>query len=420
MRNATGHSGKEIGQALILWVLAATIIFAIGAITVDFGLWLTERRGAQKDADAATMAGAFELLNQDFVNLANNDFAAVKTAAEDAAYQWADLNGVASQDVHDLVVDDTDCLGPSPVVDTVQLAAEHHTRALFTSIFGLAVPQIGAPAKACLGSINTAHGLLPVGVQVSGVASDCWADLSVPTDGVEDPLFGQECTLTFGASEQTTGEAGHLRLFNDGSFDCSGTGTGGNNTYIDELESGGANTDCHVYKYFLPGTSISDPSKSCDDDPGGCVYPLTGVAPVPQSNALQELLTGEGECNAENGPGSEPHDEFLEVVYAVNGDPTPSPDTLFARYDCTSPRLVSLIILPHFDVQGNAPQPIVAFASFFIKGCVNADGLFSSTCDLPGGQGQIKLRGHFVNLLETAGGVGQISTWSPKRITLVE
>jgi len=25
-----------------------------------------------------------------------------------------------------------------------------------------------------------------------------------------------------------------------------------------------------------------------------------------------------------------------------------------------------------------------------------------------------------VNLLETAGGVGQISTWSPKRITLVE
>src|SRR3989304_3698503 len=97
MRNATGHSGKESGQALILWVLAATIIFAIGAITVDFGLWLTERRGAQKDADAATMAGAFELLNQAFVNPANNAFAAVKTAAEDAPYQWADLNGVASQ-----------------------------------------------------------------------------------------------------------------------------------------------------------------------------------------------------------------------------------------------------------------------------------------------------------------------------------
>src|SRR3972149_4866634 len=105
MRNATGHSGKEVGQALILWVLAATIIFAIGAITVDFGLWLTERRGAQKDADAATMAGAFELLNQDFVNLAHNNFAAVKTGGGDAAYQWADLNGGASQDVHDLLVD---------------------------------------------------------------------------------------------------------------------------------------------------------------------------------------------------------------------------------------------------------------------------------------------------------------------------
>src|SRR3972149_2045306 len=356
MRNATRQEGKESGQALILWVLAATIIFAIGAITVDFGLWLTERRGAQKDADAATMAGAFELLNQDFGNLANNDFAAVKTAAEDAAYQWADLNGVASQDVHDLVVDDTDCLGPSPVVDTVQLAAEHHTRALFTSIFGLAVPQIGAPAKACLGSIVTARGLLPVGVQVSGVASDCWADVNL--DGVEDPVFGQECTLTFGASEQTSGEAGNLRLFNDGLFACSGTGTGGNRTYLDEISSGGA------------------------DEPQ-----------IPES---------------------------LEVVPPVNGDPTPSSATLFARYDCTSPRLVSLIILPNFDVQGDAPQPIIAFASYFIKGCVNANGLFSATCDLPGGQGQIKLRGHFANLLETAGRVGQISTWSPKRITLVE
>src|SRR3989304_10087704 len=136
MRNATGLSGKEIGQALILWVLAAPIISAIGAITVDFGLGLTERRGAQKDADAATMAGAFELLNQDFVNLANNNFAAVKTAAEDAAYEWADLNGVASQDVRDLLVDDTGCLGPSPVVDTVQRADEDHTRPLFTPLFG--------------------------------------------------------------------------------------------------------------------------------------------------------------------------------------------------------------------------------------------------------------------------------------------
>ena len=80
------------------------------------------------------------------------------------------------------------------------------------------------------------------------------------------------------------------------------------------------------------------------------------------------------------------------MVYPVNGDPTPSPATLFARRDCTSPRLVSLIILPNFDVQGNSPQPIIAFASYFIKGCVDADGLFSSTCDLPGGQGQIKLR----------------------------
>jgi hypothetical protein len=97
--------------------------------------------------------------------------------------------------------------------------AEHHGANLFISIVDdTFVPSIGAPSKACLGSIVSAEGLLPVGVQISGVQSDCWED--VDDDGSEDPLFGQECVLAFGAGSTTSGKSS-LRLLNDGSAGSS-------------------------------------------------------------------------------------------------------------------------------------------------------------------------------------------------------
>ena len=134
MRSKISGCAGEKGQALILFVLAMTVVFVIGVIVVDLSLWLTERRGAQKDADLTTLAGAMELLQQDFVNPANNNPATVQAAAEGAVYDWADYNELPSTDVHNLAIGDTDCLGPSPVIDTVRLDAEHHGGRLFMSI----------------------------------------------------------------------------------------------------------------------------------------------------------------------------------------------------------------------------------------------------------------------------------------------
>ncbi|HET8943771.1 MAG TPA: hypothetical protein VFO59_03240 [Dehalococcoidia bacterium] len=414
---------SEKGQALILFVLAMSVVFVIGVIVVDFSLWLTERRGAQKDADMATMAGALELLQQDFVNPSNNNPSAVQAAASAALYQWADYNGLPATDVHNVVIGDTDCLGPSPVVDTVRMDAEHHGANLFISIVDDAfVPSIGAPSKACLGSISSAEGLLPVGVQISGVQSDCWED--VDGDGSEDPLFGQECVLAFGAGSTTSGEAGSLRLLNDGSANCSSTG-GGNRVYLDEIEAGGANTTCHVYKYFGDPTKYdpTDPAESCTYDPAGCVYPLTGVGSTPQLGAFETLISSEGECDSRFGNG-DGIDQFLETVEALNGDSSPSPDTVFSERDCVSPRLVSLIILKQFIASGNPPQPIEALAGFFITGCTDATGTIRSPkchkSDFPGAVGQTRLRGFFVNILVTTGDVGHISKWNPKQVVLVE
>jgi hypothetical protein len=415
--HASKDSASERGQALILVVLAMTVIFVIGVIAVDFTLWLTERRGAQKDADLATLAGAMELLQQDFVDASNNNPATIRDAAEDAVYDWAAYNELPAEDVHNLEIEATNCLGGStPLLDSVRMDAEHHGARLFISLVDpLFSTEIGAPARACVGSIVSQEGLLPVGVQIAGVESDCWED--VDGDGEEDPLFGQECVLTFGGGDQTSGEAGNLRLYNDGSADCSGQQTGGSNSYRDEIEQGGAATTCHVYKYF------DDPSKTCDDDPGGCVYPLTGVGSTPEMKAFEELFSTEGECDSLFGDG-DGIDQFLETVEAVNGDTTPSPDTIFSERECQAPRNVSVLIIKKFSTNGNEPLPIEAFAGFHILGCTNDDGtVFSAKCkksEFPGQIGQFRLKGFFVNILVTGGDVGHISKWSPKQVVLVE
>ena len=413
---------SERAQSIILFVGLMTVVFAVAAVAIDFSLYLSERRGAQKDADASTLAGAYELLAQDFVNLANNNPSTVEAAAEAAALDWASRNGVPAADVHNLAVEASGCFGASPpgILDSVKLDAEHHSKALFTSIFGIAVPQIGAHARACLGSIVSAEGLLPIGVQVEGFDSDCWDD--VDGDGYEDPIYGQECTLSFGGGDFTSGEGGALNLYNDGSLNCSGNNSGGGRTYRDELSEGGAETTCYV----LPE------GETCDTFPQGCVWPQTGNLVGQERIGFSNLISGEGDCDALYGSDTDTIDDFDEVVSVASGGPGPSATTTYTERDCDpntedlqrSPRLVSLIIVEQFTEQGNPPKPILAFAGFYIKHCENADDPpeISEVCDFQaiGNPGQIIVRGQFVNFLVTAGTVGSISKWSPKRIILTE
>ena len=53
----------ERGQALVMFVLAAGVLFGFIAMTIDVGLILHQRRVLQNTADAAALAGAIELPN---------------------------------------------------------------------------------------------------------------------------------------------------------------------------------------------------------------------------------------------------------------------------------------------------------------------------------------------------------------------
>ncbi|HSB88544.1 MAG TPA: Tad domain-containing protein [Anaerolineales bacterium] len=54
---------SESGQALVLLALAFVILLASAGLAIDAGMVYTERRRAQNAADAASMAGAFTILN---------------------------------------------------------------------------------------------------------------------------------------------------------------------------------------------------------------------------------------------------------------------------------------------------------------------------------------------------------------------
>ncbi|MEX0749829.1 MAG: hypothetical protein WD359_03395, partial [Dehalococcoidia bacterium] len=380
-----------------------------------------------------SLAGAYELLEQ----------SAGESMTRDAAQQAVDTNQdindesgnaeiIDEDDIEDVIVVKT-CFN-SDELDSVTVNVRHESQTFFSSIFGLDLaPDIGAHARACMGSPIEGKGLIPIGVQVSGFDSDCFqdhdSDGNTPAPNTPElPLFGEYCRLGYDGNDTTSGEGGFLRMFDDGDTTCSSNSTGGGNTLNDEIEQGGANTTCYV----APPAEISacangDPD-CCETVPvdwaygetvNFCVWPKTQPLNNPTQNAFSDLIGSEGECDTLFGDG-DGIDEWLEVVEPVNGDPTPGPETTFGRRDCTSPRLVNLVIIESFTDNGNGPAPILAFASFFIDAC-EIEAAFYVDCNPPNGTplGHASLYGFFMNILNI-GTIGAFNGYGQKTIALWE
>ena len=416
-------AGVERGQTLLVVALMVVpVSFVMGLVVVDAGVWTSERRGAQKDADLAALAGAYELLVDD------QDESAARQAAYDYAMENSEAGNTAPLDkdatdksaANSIVVDDT-CFD-SDTLDSVVVNLNHESRLFFADAVGVQItPDIGAHARACMGSPIEGEGIFPLGVQVTGFDTECFEpDPDDPT-GPELPIFGQFCRLAFAGDELSSGEGGFLRLYNDGGDTCSNNNTGGGQQLGEEIEQGGAFTTCYVAP---PGTTSDD----CDGPPPStwvtsyvnyCVWPKTQTFNNPTQDSFTDLIATEGECDDEFGNG-DGIDDWLEVVEPVNGDPNPDPgSTTFARRDCDSPRLVNLVIIEQFDVNGNSPRPILAFASFYIEAC-EVDGEQFRDCDVQGGQiGQASLYGFFMNILNI-GTIGAANEYGQRTIALVE
>lgn len=453
---------NERGQALILLMLGMTVIFVVGILAVDVGLWLSEKRGAQSDSDFSALAGAQAYLS---------DITDTNSAFADAV-EWAVDNGVDPATIEGSPT--STCARPMSCIDVgigncrgdgsdsampwVEANVRHESVALFSSIFGLGDPDIGAVARACVGSPTGLTGLSPFGIQTSIVppngppetGAQCFdqdrhAD-PVDTDGdgvVDDgcprsdcleldpndpsrtrPIYGAVCIMKMSGPGGVTGQRGQLTL---GDVACSGTST----NLLRHNFHYGSSGFCSLGEEVNTGTGV-----------------INGLV-----QGLEDRLNDEGKCDDVFGDGDsfDNFDEVFSMPGGGGGAVVPSPDVVFSENPCSVttgvdvpaegnghvhtflPRALHLILIDELEPNAQTAT-ITGFAGFYPVGCfsdndaqsvkqdIQADltdfGNYLNKCDQPTGQDVIL--GVFVQTLKPPEQVSDPDPNLPISIILVK
>jgi hypothetical protein len=400
-------SRDERGQMLILVaMLIVPISIALGAVAVDTTLWQSERRGAQKDADASALAGAWELLATD----------PSEVDATNAATEYADINDEADNaDVYSIEVD-ASCFDGGDRLDSVKVRIRHQSRTFFGSAFGIDVPDIGAYARACAGSVISTTGLRPYGIEseprclsdgtcVASPDEDCF--VFDPELGYNVPKFGEWCQLDDGSLDPSTSQRGLLDLEDSGQTCSDGGGRGQD---IAENIRDGSGATCSI---------------------GDEVYSAPGAQPgIDLVQGMRQLLAGNGDPPVADGEDCDKRpwgnnsgiDDFDEVVERIDGGVGPSPDAVYQLRDCLSPRIINLIVVNHFPRTPSETGTVRAFASFYVLGCKlesEPTSVLPNRCE-SGAPGQLQLWGIFFQRVELGGDIGEFNPFGNNKIALVE
>ncbi len=456
-------ASRESGQIIILSILAITVMMVIGAIVIDLGLWLSERRGAQTAADFSALGGAQDLL-------AGSD-ATQRGAAFDSAVDMAIANYVdpaaidaaatsnCSSGNTCINVGTSDCHGEGDDnMPWVEAKIRRPGPALFTSAFGITGADVGAVARACVGSLLSSSDLAPYGIQTNFSDStgppengaQCHNGTDDDGDGEEDdgcplsdcmepdpddttrtrPVYGAVCVLKTSGQGGVGGVRGQLTL-TAGSTGCSGTSA---NDMRHNFHYG-AGTYCEIGQEVNTGTGT-----------------INGLL-----QGLEDRLSEEGKCDEMFSTTRPDYDNFDEVFSIAGGASpvVPSNSAVFTLNPCHVttgvdvpadgfyaghshtyvPRAVDLILVDEFE-PGNQSQTvtITGFAAFYVIGCfrdntsastkaqVEADltdfGSFLNRCEHV--TGQYDVLGIFVKSLKPPEMVGDPDPNSPVSIVLVK
>ncbi|HET6615647.1 MAG TPA: pilus assembly protein TadG-related protein [Dehalococcoidia bacterium] len=349
---------------LIFALVVVPVTAGLGVVAVDASMWQSERRGAQKDADLAALAGALELAKKD----PNSGDAADAT---DAATNSSGVNDEAGNaSIENLVVDNS-CFGVN-AYDAVTIDVDHDSRTFFGEMFGFNVaPEIGGHAKACAGAAQEPDNTIPI--QIDTTLSPCF-------DGAGEPRFTSLCPIEFGSDDANPRGIIDLQAPDGWCSDATASGD------IEDLIEFGSPAKCRVNE-----------TGTCDPNKNGPWMDCVAVQPGNPTNvarAFEGRIAREGACDTD-GNGIESFDETVQIAFD-NGDPFTN---VYEPRDCDpdtdgtqmSPRLVTIIVLEDRPTgSGNTGQPIYAFAGFYISGCVVTDEDVSEDdldpfCDVPGG-----------------------------------
>lgn len=355
-------SRRERGQMLIVFALVILpISMVLAAVAVDASVWQSERRGAQKDADLAALAGALELAKPDAGDAAGAARASL-TANDEAGN-----GGSKAANVKNLIVDNS-CFPGDNKNDAVTVDVNHSSQTFFSSIFGLKVaPDVGAHAKACAGAAESPQGIVPIETDLTG---PCFGVGGVPN-------IAQPCPLDFGAQHGNPRGILDLQAPGDYCSDASGSGS------LEDLITTGAS-----------GTCLTNSQDACDPTKNGPWYDCVAVQngnPTKVARGFEARIAKEGACDT-NHDGVE---QFDEVVTLAFDSPDNSKDVYEPR-DCDpstdgvqmSPRLITIIVLQSPPTSGNTGYPIYAFAGIYVEGCNDdptSDADLDVKCTTPGG-----------------------------------
>ncbi len=348
---------SERGQTLIIFIMCLTIIMLVGAIAVDVGLWLSERRGSQTDADFAALSGAWELI----------DPAATANDARSAA--TVALNGNDEQSNASFI----ELPGVDLVNRCVSVKVKHDSRALFFQYFGIMDdPDIGAYAKACAGAVQAPGNLIPF--QIDDDPGPCFT-------AQEEPILTSMCPLELGAQGGGSGR-GMVDLEAEPDYCSDGGGSGD----IEDMIINGAPGICLIN---------SDPGDDCGNGPWYSCAAVQNGNPKKVLDGVNGRVEQDGGCDTDN----DGVDEFFETIQIVFDSGNPFTSTYEPR-DCDpnadglqmSPRLVTIIVFEEDPPNGNSNDgyPIVAFASFYLAGCapesvvVTSEAQLDPDCNAPG------------------------------------
>lgn len=391
-------SREERGATIFMFAFFVMVTMAVGAVALDYGDLVVERRDHQKSVDSIALASVQELPEDTLL-------------ADQYGREWGLRNGVADSEIVNLTLDST-CWNDDPdddpaQIDSVTADVSRAGRLFFLSEFGFSV-DVGAHAKACAGSLVETTGLRPWSVSI--LNSECFSlKLGGNANDVRDytPNYGERCVIRL---ESPSSKVGSVRLGEDPGDDCSPPG-GGASGYAENIVEG-ADGRCAI---------------------GDIVGTQPGLDVGPTFKAVEDLLALEGACDSLYG-NSNGYDELLEVFTAPGGV-TPGPSTLFSPRDCgwdsdigtpDSPRFVSLILIDKFEkLTGFETEPIVAFAGFLIEGCevLEKDGgvTLYPRCDMKNSdRTNAQIIGTFVQHLRIGGSGGVLNPFGIRTYTLVE
>ena len=410
-------NSAERGQMLIIFALIIVpITFALGAVAVDASVWQSERRGAQKDADLAALAGALELVpnTQD------------QSAAEDAAIDYGDANdesgnadtitvaGAAGE--AETVFVDNSCFGTGRL-DSVSVNLDHKSRTFFAEAFGLSIaPNIGAHARACVGSLTNPRGLRPFAIDIA--TSSCFVQptqVPPPDPGdIGQPNFGEVCTMDFGAQGGPGGaNRGLIDLEEVSGSACSVNG-GGSADLLANIKFG-ADANC-----------FTDSDGNCAAPYVDCVLGQSGNVASKVPEGIRYLLNQGIDCD---GADANNYDDFAEALELFGGGTAPpDPDNLYSPVICKdgkeSERIITIVAIDAWPFPSNPPIPVRYFVPMYIVGCENPDtGVLYPMCpaQAEGAQGHIRLKGIiFQAFLSAQGEAGAPNESGTKVIVLDE